>query len=203
MRKKVSAGEELHPETGIEKTVSAQQCCSEEPSSAVLSDEAARQKTLIADLEAELARQKEQTEKFRDELLRRAAEFENFRKIKERESSQAGARALENTIRELLPLVDDLKRVLDNAPHILEITQEAKPYIDGVELLKRNFDKWLAGKGVTEIQSIGSKLDVHFHEAISMIDVPGTEPETVVEEYQTGYLLGDKVIRHARVIVAK
>ncbi|MBN1279630.1 MAG: nucleotide exchange factor GrpE, partial [Chlorobiaceae bacterium] len=46
-------------------------------------------------------------------------------------------------------------------------------------------------------------LDVNFHEAISMIEVPDVEPETIVEEYQTGYLLGDKVIRHARVIVAK
>lgn len=207
MRKKVSVGEDLHKESGIEQAVSGRECCGDtaagESASPMVSDQEVQQKERIAELEAELSRQQEQIDKFRDELLRRAAEFENFRKVKERESLQAGTKALENTIRELLPLVDDLKRVLLNAPHILEITAEAKPYVDGVELLKRNFDKWLAGKGVTEIQSLGSKLDVHFHEAISMIEVPGTEPETIVEEYQTGYLLGDRVIRHARVIVAK
>ena len=47
------------------------------------------------------------------------------------------------------------------------------------------------------------KLDVNFHEAISQIDQPDAEPDTIIDEYQTGYLLGDKVIRHAKVIVAK
>jgi len=207
MRKKVSADQDLHAQENVQQAASEPgSACTEGADrgpSAALQDESAQQNARIAELEAELSAQREQLDKFRDELLRRAAEFENFRKIKERESQQAGTKALENTIRELLPLVDDLKRVLLNAPHILEITAEAKPYIDGVELLKRNFDKWLAGKGVSEIESVGRKLDVHFHEAISMIEVPGTEPEIIVEEYQTGYLLGERVIRHARVIVAK
>jgi len=155
------------------------------------SQEMDRYKAEIAELEAEVSSQKLQLDKYRDELLRRAAEFENFRKQKEREAMMASSRALENIIRELLLPAGD------------EQSAEAKPYIEGVELLKRNLDLWLAEKGVKEIESMGKKLDVMFHEAISLIEHPEAEPDTIVDEYQTGYLLGDKVIRHAKVIVAK
>ncbi len=207
MRKKVSAAQDIHPENAGEPAAAGQVLSggagTDEPVPDAVPAEVAEARTRVAELEAELSAQKEQLDKLRDELLRRAADFENFRKVKEREAMAAGTRALENTIRELLPFVDDIKRVLSNAPRILEITAEAKPYVEGVELLKRNFDNWLAGKGVTEIRSIGMKLDVEYHEAISMIEMPDTEPETIVEEYQTGYLLGQRVIRHARVIVAR
>ena len=157
----------------------------------------------IAELEAELNKQVEQTNKFRDELLRKAADFENFRKQKERETMMASSRALENIIRELLPVVDDVKRLLQHAPLDAEISNEARPYIEGVDLVKKNLEKWLAEKGVNPIESKGMKLDVNFHEAISQIDHPEAEPDTIIEEYQTGYLLGEKVIRHAKVIVAR
>ncbi len=157
----------------------------------------------IAELEAELNKQVEQTNKFRDELLRKAADFENFRKQKERETMMASSRALENIIRELLPVVDDVKRLLQHAPLDSEISNEARPYIEGVDLVKKNLEKWLAEKGVNPIESKGMMLDVNFHEAISQIDHPEAEPDTIIEEYQTGYLLGEKVIRHAKVIVAR
>jgi molecular chaperone GrpE len=157
----------------------------------------------IAELETELNRQKEQSDKYRDELLRKAADFENFRKQKDRESMMASSRALENIIRELLPVVDDVKRVLQHAPHNAETSGEARLYIEGVELVKKNLEKWLDHKGVKAIESKGMKLDVNFHEAISQIDQPDAEPDTIIEEYQTGYMLGDRVIRHAKVIVAK
>jgi len=157
----------------------------------------------IAELEAELNKQVEQTNKFRDELLRKAADFENFRKQKERETMMASSRALENIIRELLPVVDDVKRLLQHAPLTSEISNEARPYIEGVDLVKKNLEKWLAEKGVNPIESKGMKLDVNFHEAISQVDHPESAPDTIIDEYQTGYLLGEKVIRHAKVIVAR
>lgn len=160
-------------------------------------------KSKIGELEAEAAKQQEQAGRFRDELLRRAADFENFRKQKEREVVMTSSRVLENTIRELLPIVDDLHRVLAHAPSDPESRGDSKPFIEGVELISKNLDKWLAEKGVKAIESKGLKLDVNFHEAISQIDHPEAEPETIIEEYQTGYLLGDRVIRHAKVIVAR
>ena len=115
----------------------------------------------------------------------------------------ASSRALENVIRGLLPVVDDVKRILAYAPVDSEKIGEARPYIEGVEMVKKNLEKWLAEKGVKAIESKGMKLDVNFHEAISQVDHPESEPEMIIEEYQTGYLLGEKVIRHAKVIVAR
>ncbi|NTV97752.1 MAG: nucleotide exchange factor GrpE [Chlorobiaceae bacterium] len=169
----------------------------------LLHEETEQLNSRIAELEGEIAKQQEHAGKFRDELLRRAADFENFRKQKEREVAMSSSRALENTIRELLPLVDDLHRVLAHAPSDPEKSGDLKPFIDGVELVRKNLDKWLLEKGVKSIESKGQKLDVNYHEAISQIDHPDAEPETIIEEYQTGYLLGDKVIRHAKVIVAR
>ena len=157
----------------------------------------------VAGLEAELEAQRQQIEKLREEVVRRAAEFENFRKQKEREAAMASSRSLENTVRELLPLLDDLKRLMHHIPAELQSMPEAKPFIEGVELIRKNFTGWLEGKGVREIEAKGQKLDVNFHEAITQIDHPEAEPDTVVEEYQAGYTLGDRVIRHAKVIVAR
>jgi molecular chaperone GrpE len=154
-------------------------------------------------IEAELQAQRQQVEKLREEVVRRAAEFENFRKQKERETSMASVRTLENNVRELLPLLDDMKRLMQHIPAELQSLAEAKPFIEGVELIRKNFTSWLEGKGVREIESKGQKLDVNFHEAITQIDHPQAEPDTIVEEYQSGYTLGDRVIRHAKVIVAR
>ncbi len=95
------------------------------------------------------------------------------------------------------------KGFLPYAPQSSEISSEARPYIEGVEMVKKNLEKWLGDKGVKAIESKGVKLDVNFHEAISQVDQPEAEPDMIVEEYQTGYLLGEKVIRHAKVIVAR
>ncbi|MGC8774121.1 MAG: nucleotide exchange factor GrpE [Chlorobaculum sp.] len=156
-----------------------------------------------ADMEAEIAARDAEIQKLREEVMRRAADFENFRKQKEREAALSGTRMLENTVRDLLPLIDDLKRLMSHIPAELQEMAEAKPFVEGVELIRKNFMSLLERKGVKEIEAKGKVLDVNFHEAITQIDAPGAEPDTIVEEYQTGYTLGDRVIRHAKVIVAK
>ncbi len=156
-----------------------------------------------ADMEAEISARDAEIQKLREEVMRRAAEFENFRKQKEREAALSGTRMLENTVRDLLPLIDDLKRLMSHIPAEMQAMAEAKPFIEGVELIRKNFMSLLERKGVKEIEAKGKVLDVNFHEAITQIDAPGAEPDTIVEEYQTGYTLGDRVIRHAKVIVAK
>ena len=156
-----------------------------------------------ADMEAEIASRDAEITKLREEVMRRAADFENFRKQKEREVAQSGVRMLENTVRDLLPMIDDLKRLMSHIPAEMQAMAEAKPFIEGVELIRKNFMSLLENKGVKEIEAKGKVLDVNFHEAITQVDAPGAEPDTIVEEYQTGYTLGDRVIRHAKVIVAR
>ena len=207
MTKKAMDDQEINKEhlEDIPETGEVQDCTTADAewSQGQSSKESESGEARIAELEAELNSQKEQVGKFRDELLRKAADFENFRKQKERESMMSSSRALENIIRELLPVIDDVKRLLAHAPLSSERASEAKLYIEGVEMVKKNLEKWLTEKGVKAIESKGMKLDVNFHEAISQIDQPDAEPDTIIEEYQTGYLLGEKVIRHAKVIVAR
>lgn len=191
MTRKASHHEEKIPEQNPAEDLAGQEA------------QAAAEGTANAGLEAELVAQRQQIDKLREELMRRAAEFENFRKQKERETAQSGSRSLENTVRDLLPIFDDLKRLMHHIPAELQAMPEAKPYIEGVELIRKNFSAWLESKGVKEIEAKGQKLDVNFHEAITQIDHPDAEPDTVVEEYQAGYTLGDRVIRHAKVIVAR
>ncbi|ASQ90090.1 nucleotide exchange factor GrpE [Prosthecochloris sp. GSB1] len=172
---------------------------SEKPTVSEDGEQASRAAGLLKELEEARA----QSETLREQLVRKVAEFENFRKQKDREASMAGSRTLENVIRELLPVIDDVNRIVDHAPEILEKSDEARPYVDGVRLLQKNLMKWLSDKGVQRIEALGKKMDVNFHEAITQIDHPEAEPETVVEEYQAGYALGDRVIRHAKVVVAR
>ena len=157
----------------------------------------------IRKVESELNGSRQQAVKLKEELMRKAADFENFRRQKEREAQMAGKRVLEETIKELLPVVDDLNRIVEHAPEILEKTKEARPYVDAVALLQKNFLKWLSDKGVSRIEVLGKKMDVNYHEAITQVDNPEAESDTVVEEFQAGYVLGDRVLRHAKVVVAK
>lgn len=157
----------------------------------------------IRELESALNESREQAEKLREEVMRKVADFENFRRQKEREAQVASSKALEKTIKELLPVVDDINRIVEHAPEVLEKTEEARPYVDGVKLLQKNFFKWLSDKGVSRIEALGKKMDVNFHEAITQVDNPDAEPETIIEEFQAGYVLGDKVLRHSKVVVAK
>ncbi len=159
--------------------------------------------SLPDEAQGEIETLNQQVARLREELIRRAADFENFRKQKERETALASTRSLENSVRDLLPMLDDLKRLMHHIPAELQAMDAAKPFIEGVELIRKNFSAWLVSKGVREIEANGQTLDVNVHEAITQIDHPDAEPDTVVEEYQSGYTLGDRVIRHAKVIVAR
>ncbi|ARM30610.1 nucleotide exchange factor GrpE [Prosthecochloris sp. HL-130-GSB] len=187
--------------------VQKQDACAEDEGQEIDGSEVCREDAVsderVKELEKALEEAKAESEKYRGDLVRYAADFENFRKQKDREARMAGERMVENMIRELLPLVDDVSRVMEHSPEVLEKSEDARPYVEGVELLWKNLMKWLEDKGVKKIEAKGQKMDVNFHEAISQIDYPDVEPETVVEEYQTGYMLGDKVLRHAKVVVSR
>ena len=174
-----------------------------EPEEVVEPVEVSQEDPRIEELQAALDESQRQVEKLREELVRYAADFENFRKQKEREARVAGERAVENLMREILPVVDDVDRAMQHSADILSNSNEARPFVEGVELLRKNLMNWLEKKGVKKIEAQGQKMDVNFHEAITHLDHPDAEPDTVIEEYQTGYMLGDKVLRHSKVVVSK
>ncbi|HEY6067527.1 MAG TPA: nucleotide exchange factor GrpE [Gaiellaceae bacterium] len=135
----------------------------------------------------------------RDELLDRlqrlAAEFDNFRKRSARDQAAFAERATERLVKELIPILDDLGRALEAAAEHEEARLE-----EGVRLVHRSLAGLLAKEGLAEIETDG-KFDPHVHEAL-LSQPSDAEEGSVIEVVQKGYMLGDRVLRPARVVVA-
>jgi len=148
----------------------------------------------IAALEGEI-------EDLKDQNLRLYAEFENFRRRTSRERLELMESANKDTLAVLLPVLDDFDRALKN----IEETQENAPILEGMRLIAQKLKETLKSKGLTEMEStVGQTFDVETMEAITQIPSPAPEMAgKVIDEVEKGYLIGDKVIRYAKVVVAK
>lgn len=150
------------------------------------------------------ALQKENAD-LKDRLLRLAAEMENLRKRMGREIEDTRAYAITKFARDMLTATDSLSRALVVLPAETRDTADGalKSLIDGIELTEREMQRLLAVHGVKPIEAEGQKFDPHKHQA--MFEVPDpTRPEgTVVQVVQTGYAIGDRVLRPAMVGIAK
>jgi molecular chaperone GrpE len=137
-------------------------------------------------------------EAVRDEsYLRLAADFDNYRKRVAREHAELTQRANERLLHELLPVLDDLERALEAAAQHEEAKLE-----EGVKLVHRAFLTLLERHGLSEIETNGA-FDPHVHEALLAQPAEDAEEGSVLQVLQKGYRLGDRVLRPARVIVAK
>ena len=143
-----------------------------------------------------LAAAEAQRDEYLDLAQRVQAEFENYRKRAAREQERLVAHAHERLVRELLPVLDDLERALDAAER-----HEEAALVDGVRLVERALRAALEKEGLAEIPTDGP-FDPHVHEALMSRPDDGAEAGTVLDVVQRGYLLGGKVVRPARVIVA-
>ncbi len=135
---------------------------------------------------------------YKDQLLRKAAEFENFKRRIEQNSINFAKYASENIILELLPIIDDLSRSLKSGKD----KSENDPFYKGIELIFSKFNKILELQGVKVMESIGKEFNVDFHDVMMQIPRSDVAPHIIVDEIEKGYFLNDKVIRHAKVIVA-
>lgn len=156
-----------------------------------------------ADLEAlkELLQQKElEVEKEKKEYLFLMAEFDNFRKRTVRERADLIKSASEKALKGLLPIVDDFERGLD----AIRDTTDAEAVKEGMKLIYNKFVKYLADNGVKEIESTGKPFDTELHEAVAMVPAEKEDKKgTVKDTVQKGYMLNDKVLRHAKVVVSQ
>lgn len=156
---------------------------------------------LETDLE-KLQKQLDESEKlvssYKDQLLRLAAEFENFKKRVEQDKVEFVKYANERIIKELLPILDDFSRALTNG----KATPDFEPFYKGVDLIYQKLLKLLESKGVKPIESVGKEFDVMYHDVLMQVPRPDLKPHTIIEEVERGYMLHDKVIKHAKVIVA-
>lgn len=146
-----------------------------------------------------LADAEEQIAKLKDQLLRTIAEFENYKKRTLKEKTELILNGGEKTITAILPVLDDFERALADTN-----TEDPVAIKEGMDLIFKKFIKTLEGLGVHRIETEDKDFDVDFHEAIAMVPGMGDEKKgKVIDCVQTGYMLNDKVIRHAKVAVGQ
>jgi molecular chaperone GrpE len=160
------------------------------------SPEAGSSPSAEGDLEERLKKAEEAAKSHQEAWLRSRAEAENVRKRTQTEISNAHKFAVENFASELLPVKDSLEAALASA------NTSAENMRAGVELTLRQLNSVFEKFNITEVDPTGQKFDPHRHQAISTVE-SDAEPNTVVQTLQKGYLLHDRVIRPALVIVAK
>ncbi|MGF0537576.1 nucleotide exchange factor GrpE [Agrobacterium sp. ES01] len=148
---------------------------------------------------------KAENAELRDRFLRLAAEMDNLRRRTERDVKDAKAYAVTNFARDMLSVSDNLRRALDAIPEEARSAAEAglTALIEGVEMTERAMLSSLERHGVKKIEPEGQKFDPNFHQA--MFEVPNADVpnNTVVQVVQSGYSIGDRVLRPAMVGVAK
>ncbi len=133
----------------------------------------------------------------RDQLLRRTAEMENMRRRHQQEREGFILESNRSLILALLPTLDDLERTLEHAQ------QANDPMVQGIELVYKNFLKTLERFGVKPMEVAGEAFDPQRHDALMQESRTDVEPGTITKEIQRGYMLGDKVLRHAKVLVSQ
>ena len=139
-------------------------------------------------------------EELNDTHLRLRAEFDNYRKRTMREKADLIKMGGESTLKNLLPVIDDFERALQN----IRTTDEINALREGVDLIYTKFIGYLGQQGVKAIEAVGKPFDTEEFEAIATIPAPQPELKgKVIDCVQTGYVLYDKVLRHARVVVGE
>ena len=132
-----------------------------------------------------------------DRLMRTAAEFDNYKKRSVREKDEVYSVAVCDTINKLLPVLDNLERAVTAG----EDTGDIDSVVDGVKMIKKQFEDALQEIGVLPIQAVGTSFDPEKHNAVMTAESDQGE-NTVLEEFMKGYIYKDKVVRHSMVKVS-
>ena len=183
--------QEISPELESQAQAEEAEIEQEEP----FDPETADGKALLAkyrELEAELSENQER-------VLRTAADAENFKKRLQREKEEQTRYANESFIRELLTVIDNLERALEHSGS--ESDQEG--LVEGLNMTLKSFLDTLTRFGCTQVEAEGKPFDPNFHEAVSQEESADHEPNTVLNELQKGYMLKERLLRPAMVIVSK
>ena len=134
-----------------------------------------------------------------DRYLRLAAEYDNYRKRTTKEKAELIKTAGEKVLVDLLPVVDDFERALEH----IESAEDIEALKEGIFLIYNRFQDFLKKQGIEEIAAEGESYDPNLHEAIQQVPAQSEEQKgKIVKVIQKGYKLNDKIIRHAKVIVA-
>ena len=163
------------------------------------SEQAGESDSQAAELQAKLDQVQAKADEYLDGWQRSMAEFSNYKKRIEREQTLNQQMAKANVIRRFLDLFDDLDRAIKNRPQ----SGDGANWSEGIELINRKFQNYLQSEGVEIVETEGQFFDPNLHEAISQEDNPELESGQIIGVVQQGYRIGDRVLRPARVRVAR
>ncbi len=180
------AGDEAEKSDEAESTVNEEQEKTNE------SEEAA------AEAEEKPDKKDQKIAELNDRYVRLFAEFDNFRKRSEAEKSGMFAEGERTVLLKILPLIDNFERALSTIPE----NEKGTAFADGIEKVYRAFADQLKSLGVTEIEALGKEFDANLHNAVMHIEDEEQGENIIVEEFQKGYMFGDKVLRYSMVKVA-
>ena len=149
--------------------------------------------------EQEFVRLKEERDNLEQQLQRALADTANMRRRQKQEMDDSRRRVLEGLTQELLPVLDTFSMALAAADHQ---GTDPKTLLEGVRMVRTMLSSVLEHHGLVEIPAEGRPFDPQRHEAVAVEPAPDKAEGTIVRVLQTGYLLGDRVVRHSRVVVA-
>lgn len=189
--------EEVHAATQDTATSASEQPAGKSPEEKEESDTPANDKTQMAE---ELETAQEQIAQLKDQLLRQMAEFDNFRKRTLKEKSELILNGGQKVLESLLPVLDDLERAEDN----IEKSNEIETLKEGVHLILNKLAKVLSTHGLKKMETEGVAFDTDFHEAVALVPAQDeSQKNHIIDCVQPGYMLNEKVLRHAKVVVGQ
>ncbi len=153
-------------------------------------------KDKLRDFKEKLEETQKELEEQKDSNIRLRAEFENYKRRTQKEKELIYNESVADTIKTILPIIDNFERALG-----LE-TNDSKSFKDGMDMIYRQLKDAIKNNGVEEIKSVGEKFDPTLHNAVMHVEDDEVSDNTVIEEFQKGYKIGNKVIRHSMVKVA-
>jgi len=153
----------------------------------------------VEELKKRLEEKEKESKENYERLLRTAADFENYKKRAAREKEDWTKFANEDLIRAILPFIDNLERAVNHAQKVVD----TGVLIEGVRLTLQQLLQALNKFGLSSFESVGKPFDPAIHEAMLVVETDKHEPNQVVEEFQKGYLLNDRLLRPATVSVSK
>jgi molecular chaperone GrpE len=153
----------------------------------------------IEELKKRLEEKEKEAKENYDRLLRTAADFENYKKRATKEKEEWTKFANEDLLKAILPFMDNLERAINHAQKVVD----TGVLIEGVRLTIQQLHQTLNKFGLSSFESVGKPFDPAMHEAMLVVETDKQEPNQVVEEFQRGYLLNDRLLRPATVSVSK
>jgi molecular chaperone GrpE len=162
-------------------------------------DQKSKEHKKAAEYQSRIEALENQLSQLKDQYLRKVAEFENYKRRTEKEFLAHLEYATEGLITDILPVLDDFERSLQH----MEQSNDAQVLREGVDLIYKKLISVLEKKGLKVMETIGLDFDAEKHQALMQIESDVHESGKIVDQHLKGYLLNDKVIRHAQVLVAK